>query len=193
LFIAVETSLIETFGIEKARLTIGPASLTRRREPLNISHSDSQASMHPVTRSKYKYSEDKTEAVRPPNPPFTIFSDEEIARLEEHEERAQKHRHQRVLSGGYDGISSNNLFLSIDPEAERTSDDISPTTPSPSTPYRSVALGGCDVLGLWNHLRNNKGNENDGPLGRIVKRFDDWDLYNLPLDLWLMVSSNLRC
>lgn len=35
----------------------------------------------------------------------------------------------------------------------------------------------------WNHFRNNKKNENGGALGRIVKRFDDWDLYDLPLVL----------
>jgi hypothetical protein len=179
---------------EKAGLAISlTASLNRRSELLINSRSDWQGSMPPVTRSKCKCSEDKTEAVRPRNPPLTIFSDEEIARLEEHEERAQQYRHERVLSGGYDRISSNDLFLSTDPEAKSTSDGISLASPPPSTPYRPVALRGCDVLGLWNHLRNNKGNEKGGALGRIVKSFADWDLYKLPLVLWLMVSSNLEC
>jgi len=130
--------------------------------------------------------------VRPRNPTLIIFSDAEIAMLEEQEERAQQYRHERVLSGGHDRILSNDLFLSTDPEAKSTSDNISLTSPSPSIPYRSVALRGCDVLGLWNHLRNNKGNEYGAAPGRVGKWFHELDLYKFPLVLWFMVSSSVR-
>lgn len=110
----------------------------------------------------------------PRNPPLTIFSDEEIATLEKHEERTQQYRHVRVLSGAYERISSNALFLPTDPKVENASGDISLTSRSPPSPYRSVALEGCDVLGLWNHLRNNKGNENGERLAGLLKVAMTW-------------------
>ena len=145
--------------------------------------------MPPVTRSKCSCSKVKNEVVECPTTFFTTFSEEDIARIEKHQKRVQKYRSETVESGGCDYIPQGDRILVTKTEADDSLEDVFLTPPSSPIVHRSVVLRGCDVLGLWDYLWRTEDNENGAALGRIVKTFENGDLLNKPLVLWLIVRS----
>ena len=145
--------------------------------------------MPPIIRkSRYEWLKTKTEAVVPPDTSHTSGTGTP-AKVESHVERIQNYQSQVAASAGYRYIASDSPVLGTKSKPIHSVNHTRPTSSlSSRVPWKSVALKGPEVLGLWNHFWGTKDSENGQALNRLSWGFRTGELLNWPLFLWLKVS-----